>query len=74
MIKSPLYIAQCGEPMDGDNRAAWIAMRAAEAVAAGCTFSRVSQHPTIPSLTLFEAWASAAPSEIGEPEWQLTAA
>lgn len=73
MKKSPDYKAQVGEALDDDNRTAWIAMRAAEASREGCIFARVSRHPTMENLTLFEAWTSILPDQLGEPEWMLTA-
>lgn len=70
MAEAPDYIAQCGEPMSGEERQKWISARVAEASQKGCQACRLTMHPEIPSLILFEAWANRHAKQ-GDPEWQL---
>lgn len=51
----PNYAAQ-NVIHDFEERKAWIKARADEAKLVGCTWPRITGHPTINGLILFEAW------------------
>lgn len=67
----PEFIAQNGDTKTQEEAREWFAEMAHAAKKEGCTFGRMSVHPTMPNLILYEGW-KVAPKDQGDIRWQLT--
>lgn len=76
-MSEPDFISQNGEAIAA-NRLVWFKARARAAEAKGATWHRLSVHPEIGGLILYEGWKKKPLDadgnlDEGEPHWQLSA-
>lgn len=67
----PFFIRQIGDLLSEEQLSGKLAEARRQAEAEGAVMWRVSSHPTIPHLIIFEAWRTHI-SRPGEPRWSLT--
>lgn len=69
-MSAPVCLYQSNEPLSPAERDAWVDQCCKECAKAGAGIVRVSHHPTLPNLTLVEAWRTQ-PLEMGEPRFAV---
>ncbi len=67
----PVYVRQSGDELTDEQSYQWFRDAWREAQREGCTHWRMSGHPDIPNLRLFEGWIER-PDEEGDQRWALT--
>lgn len=68
----PDFLSQNGEPLTEDQEREWVRERVREGEERGAIWYRVSKHPTMANLILYEGW-KIRPVLEGEPRWQMAA-
>ena len=69
-MAEPGFIRQCSDPMTDAERHSWIEQCVKEATGLDVVLCRVTAHPEISDLILFEGWKEQ-PEDQGEPRFQL---